>query len=126
MIAPARRSVKAEVNRYYDAANELSRKIREFQFDSIDEVLRWFSLNLELIALGKAAIVREIILAERAGKIFNDANPDVVRDFDRALTWTPYLLWAAVGSLPKEEVRDAFSNIVTINFNYDRVIEHYL
>jgi hypothetical protein len=82
MIAPARRSVKAEVNRYYDAANELSRKIREFQFDSIDEVLRWFSLNPELNALGKAAIVSEIILAERASKIFNDANPDVVRDFD--------------------------------------------
>jgi len=60
----------------------LSRKIREFQFDSIDEVLRWFSLNPELIALGKAAIVREIILAERASKILNDANPDVVRDFD--------------------------------------------
>src|SRR5689334_20255845 len=52
------------VQPHYEAAIEFSRVIREFQFESIDEVLHWFSSNPDIVELGKAAIVREILQAE--------------------------------------------------------------
>jgi hypothetical protein len=87
---------KDGVQRYYDAANELSRIIRESPFDSIDEALHWFSSSYpEAVALGKAAIAREILAAERATLLFNKDDPDnasVPESFSNM--WMPsFLQW---------------------------------
>jgi hypothetical protein len=58
-----------DVRPHYAAAVELSRTIQDFHFDSIDEVLHWFSSNPQIVALGKAAVVREILAAERLSAI---------------------------------------------------------
>jgi len=117
---------KDEVQGHYDAANELSRTIRESPFESIDEALHWFSSSHpEAVALGKAAIVREILSAERTSILFDKDDADNARIPDSA-TWVSLFLQMAVAAMKKEEVGSAFSKVTIINFNYDRIIEHFI
>jgi len=116
---------KAESQKYFDGAIELSLRIGEFE--SIDEALHWFSARNEIVSLGKIAIVREILRAERASSLFNQNDPaTILPTTSYADTWLPLFLSLAVGSLRKEEAATAFRNVTVINFNYDRTIEHFL
>jgi hypothetical protein len=119
---------KDAVQPHYEAANELSRIIREFPFDSIDEALHWFATSHpEAVALGKAAIVREILAAERATVLFNKDDPDNAPVPESWLNmWMPSFLQMAVASLKKEEIGSAFSKVTIIDFNYDRLIEQFI
>jgi hypothetical protein len=114
-----------DAERYQRAAVDLSRLIGEF--DSIDEALHWFSGRRETLIVGKAAIVREILHAERRSQLFDAVNPEMAREEDYGQTWLSPFLQMAVGSLSREEtVENLFKNVVVINFNYDRVIEHFI
>jgi hypothetical protein len=117
-----------QVQRYYEAATELSQIIRESTFDSIDEALHWFSSSHpEAVALGKAAIVREILAAERTTLLFNKGDPDNAAVADSiANMWMPSFLQMAIAALKKEEIASAFSKVTIINFNYDRLIEQFI
>jgi len=119
---------KDAVQGHYDAANELSRMIRDFPFESIDEALHWLSSSRpEAVALGKAAIVRQILAAERRSALFNKNDPDNVQIADNLLnTWLHLFLQMAVAALTQEEIGSAFSKVTIINFNYDRIIEHFI
>jgi hypothetical protein len=110
--------------RYYEAARNLSRTIGVFSFDSIDEVLHWFSANDDIVSIGKAAVVQQILVAEPGSKIFSERS--IAKDADSSLIWVPHFLSMAVGMRRKEEISNCFSNVTIINFNYDRIIEHYI
>ena len=98
--------------------------IREFPFGSIDEALHWLSSSHpEAVALGKAAIVREILAAERTSLLFNKDDPDNALYVE---SWMSSFLQMAVAALKKEEIKSAFSKVTIINFNYDRLIEHFI
>jgi hypothetical protein len=105
-------------------ATELATRIGEFE--SIDEALHWFSGRPETVAIGKAAIVREILQSERGSILFNESNPEIIpsKSYDR--TWLPHFLSMLVSSLRREQSKELFRNVTLINFNYDRTIEHYL
>jgi hypothetical protein len=111
---------------YLNAAIELSRMIREFHFDSIDEVLHWFSSSPDTVEIGKTAIVREMLNAERNSTLFNVDDPRWIPDRDRSTTWLPQFLSMMVGSLKKEDIVRGLSNLTIVNFNYDRTVEHFL
>jgi hypothetical protein len=117
---------KSDVNRYINAANELSRMIREFPFESIDEALYWFSSSHpEVVTLGKATIVRAILSAERLSAI---SSPERYADPERYAKgrWLNHFLQMAVELLKREQIKESFSKVTIINFNYDRVIEHFI
>jgi hypothetical protein len=106
------------------AATELATRIAEF--DSIDEALHWLSARPGIVSLGKATIVREILQYERSSKLFNESNPALIRHGRYNEDWLPPFLTMVVGSLRKDQAKDAFQNITIINFNYDRTVEHFL
>jgi hypothetical protein len=105
-------------------ATELATKITEFE--SIDEALHWFSAQPDLVAIGKAAIVWEILQAEQSSKLFNAQNPDMIREISYDDTWLSDLLSMLISSSTREQATDLFGNVTIINFNYDRTIEHFL
>jgi hypothetical protein len=113
-----------DAERYHAAATQLASRIG--QFDSIDEALRWFSARPEIVELGKAAIVTQILREERGSKLFSSRDSAEIPSGDFSDTWLPLFLSMATGSLTKEEAANAFDNVTIINFNYDRIIEHFL
>jgi hypothetical protein len=70
-------AILAEAN-YLEAATKLRSLIKSFSLDSIDEILPWFSDHVDIIALGKMMIVREIVKAERNSRLFNERSPDIL------------------------------------------------
>jgi hypothetical protein len=113
-----------ELEKHLNAATELAIRIEEFE--SIDEALHWFSARPEIVALGKIAIVLEILRSEGRSKLSNPANPELIRETNYSDTWLPSFLSMVVGSLTREQARQAFRNVTIVNFNYDRIIEHFL
>src|SRR5262249_35956952 len=113
-----------DANSYIEGAISLSRIMD--RFESIDEVLHWFSSKSEIVSLGKATIVREILRAERASTLFNAEHPNTSRGADFGDTWLPSFLAVAMNGLKRENAAGAFSKVTIINFNYDRIIEHFL
>jgi len=64
-------------HRFGDKANTLRKASTELalrlgEFDSIDEALRWFSASPEILAVGKAAIVRHM-----AASVFCPGNGEI-------------------------------------------------
>jgi hypothetical protein len=60
---------KDQIKKYDEAGSELARLIP--QFKSIDEALHWFSSRPEVIEIGKIAIVRQVLKAERESSLHN-------------------------------------------------------
>ncbi len=110
-------------NRQNDAT-ELAAKVLEFE--SIDEALHWFSAQPKIVAIGKAAIVWEILQSERNSSLFNPGNITAIPERDYTNTWLPHFLSMLVSSLRREQTQELFRNVTLINFNYDRTIEHFL
>jgi len=112
-----------ESEKYHDAATELAKRVMEFA--SIDETLHWFSARPEIVLLGKFAIVREILKAERRSTIYG--TPDMAAEITDENNWLPYFLSLVAGSQTREEtIERMFNNVSIINFNYDRTIEYAL
>jgi hypothetical protein len=105
-------------------ATELATKITEFE--SIDEALHWFSAQPDLVSIGKAAIVWKILQSERNSRLFNDQNPEMIREINYDHTWLSHFLSMLISSLKREQATNLFRNVTIINFNYDRTIEHFL
>jgi hypothetical protein len=78
------------------------------------------------VAIGKAAIVWEILQAEQSSKLFNAQNPDMIPEIKYDDTWLSYFLSMLVSSLKREQATNLLRNVTIINFNYDRTIEHFL
>jgi hypothetical protein len=107
---------KGASSRYEAAGPELAKVIPSFP--SIDEALHWFTSRRDIIEVGKLAIVQQILAAERR-------SPLATQHSDES-GWLPHFLSMVMSSLQMEQASSAFRNITVINFNYDRVIEHFL
>lgn len=102
------------IRMYEDAGRDLAKTIESFP--SIDEALEWFGSRSEVVELGKVSIIREILTAERTCPL-----DDRVKN-----AWLSHFLSMAISGWQSEKVERAFENVTMINFNYDRVIEHFL
>jgi hypothetical protein len=112
-----------ESGKYQDAATELATHVMEFA--SIDETLHWFSTRPQIVLLGKFAIVREILKAERRSILFSTS--DSAAEITKKDVWLPGFLSLVIGSQTREQaIEGMFNNVSIVDFNYDRTIEHAL
>ncbi len=94
---------------------------------SIDNVLH--ALEDEKAALvGKFGIVSCILAAEEASPLSKwvDHFPDKINPSSFSNTWLGQLTKLLTEGRTKSDIESIFDNLSIINFNYDRVIEHYL
>jgi hypothetical protein len=105
-------------------ATELATRITEFE--SIDEALHWFSAQPDLVAIGKAAIVWEILQAEHSSKLFNAQNLEMIREINYNDIWLSYFLSMLVSSLRREQTTDLFRPIIVEIDDCNIAIEHFL
>lgn len=82
--------------------------------------------KIELI--GKLGIARAILKAEAGSPPFrHEPAPKPELDPSKfAGTWYSYLTKVLTEGIKRSEVKNIFSNVEIINFNYDRCLEHYL
>jgi hypothetical protein len=113
-----------QANKYYEGCKELARIMPNFV--SVDEALNWFSSTSEVVDVGRFAIMRNILGAERKSPLFNWQHSKFIADGKLELGWIPLFLNMVTSSLKKDEAEAAFRNVIVINFNYDRTIEHFL
>jgi hypothetical protein len=94
----------------------------------IDDFLDQHRTNAHLNLYGKAAIVKSILEAERASKLyFRDVSGIERLDTDRvADTWFVKFVHMLGRGIPKEDAREIFDRVSFITFNYDRCVEHFL
>jgi hypothetical protein len=114
----------------FDAYTEFGQKLAKFieaGVPSIDDALTWFSSEPEIINLGKAFIVAEIINAENNSRLGNlEPTLSVINEPEIADTWIPHFLSMVMTGFKNEDAEKAFEKVSIINFNYDRTIEHFL
>ena len=91
---------------------------------STDDALNWLSSDPFAVKLGKTAIVKEILLAERNSVLYNSKSPAEFAKLDD--TWLHHFFSMAKRDSRREDVGKIFKNTKIINFNYDRTIEQYL
>lgn len=95
--------------------------------NSIDDFLDVHRDNSRAILVGKAAIVRSILEAERKSKLYFD-NSDRSNRMPIAKaekTWLVKLMRVLGRGVPLSEANTIFKNVSFIVFNYDRCIEHF-
>lgn len=109
---------------YTTAGSELSKVIPTFP--SMDEALNYFSSRPEVIETGKIAIVAEILRSEQNSAL--RINPQIGRPDPNAAdsTWLGHFFSIAMSSIKQDDIENIFSKVTFINFNYDRVLEHFL
>lgn len=111
-------------------ANGLASGIRHAP--SIDNYLRLHNDDEPVVEIGKIAIAREIMRAERSCPI-GTGKLDLP-SIKKALTvgerepnlWLEELVAHAQLDVNRSDMGRMFENLTIITFNYDRVIEHYL
>ena len=108
---------------YTEAARMLAATARSFI--SIDEALHYLGATPKAVEIGKVAIVREILEAERNSILSYDKGTGrlVVGAKDG---WIGQVMSMAVAGIQREELNRAFDTVTFVNFNYDRAIEQYL
>lgn len=96
--------------------------------NSIDDFLDIHQKNLYANRVGKAAIVKSILAAERASKLFfSRENIYNKMDMGKAEgTWLIKFVRMLGRSVRLEDIEAIFKNVSFIVFNYDRCIEHFL
>jgi hypothetical protein len=96
--------------------------------NSIDDFLDIHQQNAYANRAGKAAIVKSILAAERASKLFF-SQTNIYNQLDMARvegTWLIKFVRMLGRNVRLEEIEGVFKNISLIVFNYDRCIEHFL
>ena len=94
---------------------------------SIDNLIDAHRNDPEFAEIGKMAIAKAIISAERGSKLY--VNPNEIDNFSLAElngTFLITLFQILSEGLPREDVNSIFSNASFIVFNYDRCLEAFL
>jgi hypothetical protein len=111
-------------NELYLAAETISRGVS--LSNSIDDFLNYHSEDANVVSLGKLAIVKSILEAEKASRLWS-------RDVDGINFARIYDSWAVKlfriigrGIRLNDENQEPLKNITFINFNYDRCLELFL
>lgn len=96
--------------------------------NSIDDFLNIHEGTPEIVTVGKAAIVRSILYAERHSKIyvdpsnvFNKMDVRNIRD-----SWLVKFMQVLGPGRKVPDVEHALDDVSFINFNYDRCLEYFL
>ncbi|WP_108522541.1 hypothetical protein [Bradyrhizobium algeriense] len=115
-----------KINEYANAFRLISNGI--LLANSIDDFLNIHEASEEIVTVGKAAIIRSILNAERQSKLFVDPSNvyntlDVRNIRDSWLVKFMQVLGPGNKAADPERVLDNVSFIV---FNYDRCLEHFL
>lgn len=94
---------------------------------SIDNVLDALE-DEKASRVGKFGIVRSILAAEEASPLskWADHFPEAMDIGAFSKTWLDHLAKVLIEDRRKSDIENVFENLSIINFNYDRVIEHYL
>lgn len=126
LFGQLRRRHSSELNEYFAAAQRITEGIR--LANSIDDFLNIHSDDERIKTVGKAAIVRSIIEAERSSKLYVDQS-NIYNKIDFGSvedTWFVKLMRVLGPDVPVKHVEGLFDNVSFIVFNYDRCIEHFL
>lgn len=112
--------------KYLKAARRISAGLGFSQ--SIDDFLDQHRSDADVNHYGKVAIVRAVLEAERASKLYFDKYDDTTNfNPDRfADTWFAKFMYMLGRNVASEDVAQIFDNVSFIIFNYDRCVEHYL
>ncbi|MEK9281002.1 hypothetical protein MTR72_15295 [Bradyrhizobium sp. ISRA442] len=96
--------------------------------NSIDDFLNIHEASPEVVTVGKAAIVRTILNAERGCKlyvdpsnIYNKLNVGPIRD-----SWFVKFMQVLGPGRKTQEVENVLADVSFIAFNYDRCLEYFL
>lgn len=115
-----------EINEYQVAGWTIRDGIRLSH--SIDDFLDLHSNNKRLTRIGKAAIVKSILEAERGSLLYYERHKGE-RTFDVSrlqATWFVKFMQMLGRGVPRENVRQIFDSVAFVVFNYDRCLEHFL
>jgi hypothetical protein len=95
--------------------------------NSIDDYLDLHSDNAPLVRMGKVAIVKAVLEAERGSKLYIDRREQRPIDFTLlSPTWFVKFLKMLGRGVVKNNARQIFDSVSFIVFNYDRCVEHFL
>ena len=121
-----RKIAPGSVNEYTQAGNILAEAMPPFP--SIDEALHYFSGNNRVVELGKLAIAHQIVEAEHSSHLPAENNLEAMGAFRPSAhnTWLFQLLSMVLAGTELKADRPIFENLTIINFNYDRIVEHFL
>jgi hypothetical protein len=99
-----------------------------FLASSIDDFLDIHGQNEHVKRMGKVAIVKAILEAERASSLyFNRSNVNDKMPMAKVEgTWLVKFMRMLIRGTPLDKVETIFDNVAFIVFNYDRCIEHFL
>ncbi len=95
-------------------------------FSSMDEVLYFLSDKPDILELGKLAISYVIMDAERSSYLYKAINGDSSAIESCKSSWESRFLQIAVKESRRQDISKLFANVTIIDFNYDRVLPHYL
>jgi hypothetical protein len=115
-----------EMNEYYAAAGRIAAGIQ--LANSIDDFLNIHSADERIKTVGKGAIVRSVVEAEKKSDLFVDQSNIYNRlNFAKVEdTWFVKLMRVLGPDVPVKHVEGLFDNVTFIIFNYDRCLEHFL
>jgi hypothetical protein len=111
---------------YYGAFRLIHRGI--LLANSIDDYLNIHEGTPDVIEVGKAAIIRSILNAERHSHIFvNPSNMNNTLDLMKVHnSWMVKFMRVLGPGRKVSEVDKVLDDVAFINFNYDRCLEHFL
>ncbi len=95
---------------------------------SIDDFIDAHQDDRDIAAVGKLAIARSILEAERSSKLFYERKniKDTINFNTVSNTWYTGFYQLISQRVPRANIESLFENVTLISFNYDRCIEHFL
>ena len=95
---------------------------------SVDDFLDRHRDNQDLVLLGKAAIAKCILDAERESTLwYDDSNEYNTIDYRNLhATWYAKFMKVLSKNVHRDNVSEIFDNVAFVVFNYDRCLEHFL
>jgi len=114
-----------EYNRYLEAAWRIREAAKTGL--SIDGIIEQHDDEPRVAICGKLAILRAILLAEKASALMLPRDRAEPFDIGRlAETWFGRLAQILTENIPRRRAEEVFSNLEIICFNYDRALQQFL
>ena len=113
-------------DRYSAAFNLIHKGI--FFANSIDDFLNIHEGSAEVVEVGKAAIIRAILLAEKESHLYvSPSNANNTLDLMKVhKSWLTKLMRVLAPDRKAPDVQHVLDEVTFINFNYDRCLEQFL
>lgn len=116
--------VNLDMNPYFYAARRIQAAMP--LVNSIDNFIDIHQGDREIELCGKLAIVKSILDAERASKIYVDSRKNRLNFTEVESCWITHFFRLLTENCQKEQLRERLASVAFVIFNYDRCIEHFL